>query len=52
VGIGLIGLKILAINGLLRQSFDPRAKVAPVVEATTDIILTIHDPAVGLDQSH
>jgi Flp pilus assembly protein CpaB len=47
VGIGLIGLGILAINTVLRQSFAPPAQETPVVEATTDIIITTHDLAVG-----
>jgi Flp pilus assembly protein CpaB len=47
VGVGLIGLGILAINRVLRQSFTPPAQATPVVEATTDIIITTHDLAVG-----
>ncbi len=47
MGVGLIGLGILAINRVLRQSFAPPAQETPVVEATTDIIITSHDLAVG-----
>jgi Flp pilus assembly protein CpaB len=47
VGIGLIGLGILAINTVLRQSFAPRAQPAPVVETTQDVVITSHDMAVG-----
>jgi Flp pilus assembly protein CpaB len=47
VGVGLIGLGIVAINRLLRQSFAPSAQTTPVSEATTDIIITTHDLAVG-----
>jgi pilus assembly protein CpaB len=47
VGVGLIGLGILAINAVLRQSFAPPPQPTPVVEATTDIIITTHDLAVG-----
>lgn len=47
VGVGLIGLGILAINTVLRQSFAQPAQPTPVVEATTDIIITTHDLAVG-----
>jgi Flp pilus assembly protein CpaB len=47
VGIGLIGLGILAINRVLKQSFAPPAQPTPVVEATTDIVVTTRDLAVG-----
>jgi len=47
VGIGLIGLGILAINGVVRQSLAPPAQPTPVVEATTNILITTHDLAVG-----
>jgi Flp pilus assembly protein CpaB len=47
VGVSLVGLGILAINRVLRQSFTPPAQATPVVEATTDIIITTHDLAVG-----
>jgi Flp pilus assembly protein CpaB len=47
VGIGLIGLGILAINTVLRQSFAPRAQPTPVVETTQDVVITSHDMAVG-----
>jgi len=47
VGVGLIGLGILAINNVLKQSFAPAAQPTPVVEATTDIIITTQDLAVG-----
>ncbi len=47
VGVGLIGLGIVAINRVLRQSLNPPAQATPVVEATTSIIVTTHDLAVG-----
>jgi len=47
VGVGLIGLGILAINRVVRQSFAPPVQATPVVEATTDILITTHDLAVG-----
>lgn len=47
VGVGLIGLGILAINNVLKQSFAPPPQPTPIVEATTDIIMTTHDLAVG-----
>jgi Flp pilus assembly protein CpaB len=47
VGIALIGLGILAINRVLKQSFAPPAQPTPVVEATTDILVTTRDLAVG-----
>jgi Flp pilus assembly protein CpaB len=47
VGVGLIGLGILAINNVLKQSFAPVAQPTPVVEATTDIVITTQDLAVG-----
>jgi Flp pilus assembly protein CpaB len=47
VGVALIGLGILAINRVLRQSFTPPAQPTPIVEATTDIVITTHDMAVG-----
>ena len=47
VGVGLIALGILAINSVLKQSFTPPAQPTPIVEATTDIIITTHDMAVG-----
>ncbi|MFZ0533735.1 MAG: SAF domain-containing protein [Anaerolineales bacterium] len=47
VGIGLIGLGILAINTVLRQSFAPPAQPTPVAEATTDILITTQDLANG-----
>ena len=47
VGVGLIALGILAINTVLRQSFAPPAQPTPVIEATTDIIITTHDLAIG-----
>lgn len=47
VGVSLIGFGILAINRVLRQSITPPAQATPVVEATTDIIITAHDLAVG-----
>ena len=47
VGVGLIGFGILAINRILRQSITPPAQATPIVEATTDIIITAHDLAVG-----
>ena len=47
VGIGLIALGILAINAVLRRSLTPTAQPTPVVEATTNIVITAHDMAVG-----
>ena len=47
VGVGLIALGILAINSILKQSFAPPPQATPVAEATTDIIITTHDLAVG-----
>jgi pilus assembly protein CpaB len=46
-GIGLIALGILAINAVLKQSFAPAPQPTPVVEATTDILITTHDLAIG-----
>jgi Flp pilus assembly protein CpaB len=48
VGIGLIGLGILAINNIVKRSLAPSAaQPTPVVESTTDIVITTHDLAVG-----
>jgi Flp pilus assembly protein CpaB len=47
VGVGLIGLGILTINNVLKQSFAPPAQATPIFEATTDIIIASHDLAVG-----
>jgi Flp pilus assembly protein CpaB len=47
VGVGLIGLGILAINNVLKRSFAPPAQPTPIAEVTTDIIITTHDLAVG-----
>jgi Flp pilus assembly protein CpaB len=47
VGVGLIGLGILAINSVLRQSFAPAPQATPIAEATTDIVVAAHDMAVG-----
>jgi pilus assembly protein CpaB len=47
VGVGLIVLGIFAINTVLKQSFAPPVQATPVVEATTDIIITTHDMAIG-----
>jgi len=47
VGIGLIVLGVLAINSVLKQSFAPPAQPTPVVEATTDIVITTHDLSIG-----
>jgi pilus assembly protein CpaB len=47
VGVGLIALGILAINTVLKQSFAPPVQATPVVEATTDVIITTHDMAIG-----
>lgn len=47
VGVGLIGLGILAINTILKQSFTPPVQPTPMVEATTDVVITTHDLAVG-----
>jgi pilus assembly protein CpaB len=43
----LIALGIFAINTVLKQSFAPPVQATPVVEATTDVIITTHDMAVG-----
>lgn len=48
VGIGLIGLGILAINTVLRRSFAPPAVETPVVEETADILVTTRDLAIGM----
>jgi Flp pilus assembly protein CpaB len=48
VGIGLIGLGILAINNIVKRSLAPSAaQPTPVIESTTDIVITTHDLAVG-----
>ena len=47
VGVGLIALGILAINTVLKQSYAPPAQPTPIIEATTDIIITTHDLAIG-----
>lgn len=47
VGVGLIALGILAINAVLRQSFTPQPQATPVAEATTNIVITTHDMAIG-----
>lgn len=47
VGIGLIGLGIVAINNVLRRSLAPPVQPTQVVEATADIVITSHDLAVG-----
>jgi len=47
VGVGLIGLGILAINNILRQSLAPPVQATQVAEATADIVITSHDLAVG-----
>jgi len=47
VGVGLIALGIVAINSVLKQSFTPPAQPTPIVESTTEVILTTHDLAVG-----
>jgi len=47
VGVGLIALGILAINTVLRRSFTPPVQATPVVESTTNILITSHDMAVG-----
>ena len=47
VGIGLIALGILAINTVLKRSLAPQPQATPIVEATTNIILTTHDLAIG-----
>ncbi len=47
VGVGLIGLGILAINNILRRSLAPTAQPTQVAEATSDIVITSHDLAVG-----
>jgi pilus assembly protein CpaB len=47
VGVGLIGLGILAINNVLKKSLAPPVQPTPVVQATADIVITSHDLAVG-----
>jgi len=47
VGIVLIGLGILAINSIVRRTLAPPVQATPVVESTTDIVITSHDLAVG-----
>jgi pilus assembly protein CpaB len=47
VGVGLIGLGILAINNVLKQSFTPPPQPTPIVEVTADVIVTTHDLGVG-----
>jgi pilus assembly protein CpaB len=47
VGVGLIGLGILAINNVLKRSFAQPAQPTPVPEVTTDVVITTHDMAVG-----
>jgi pilus assembly protein CpaB len=47
VGVGLIGLGIVAINRVLRQSFAPPAQATQIVEAKIKIVITTHDLAVG-----
>jgi Flp pilus assembly protein CpaB len=47
VGIGLIGLGILAINNIVKRSLTTPIQATPVVEATTEIVIASHDLAVG-----
>jgi pilus assembly protein CpaB len=47
VGVGLIGLGILAINNIVKRSLAPTVQPTPVVETTTDVVVTTHDLAVG-----
>lgn len=47
VGIGLIGLGILAINNVLRRSLAPAVQPTPIVESTADIVIASHDLAIG-----
>lgn len=47
VGVGLIGLGILAINNVLRRSLAPPVQATPVVEATAEIVIASHDLAIG-----
>jgi pilus assembly protein CpaB len=47
VGVGLIGLGILAINNVLKRSFAPPAQPTPIPEVTTDVVITTHDMAIG-----
>jgi Flp pilus assembly protein CpaB len=47
VGVGLIALGVLAINTVLKQSFAPPPQPTPIVEASTDVVITTHDLAVG-----
>jgi Flp pilus assembly protein CpaB len=47
VGVGLIGLGILAINNVLRRSLAPVAQPTQVAETTADVVIASHDLAVG-----
>jgi len=47
VGIGLIGLGILAINSVLRRSLQAPVQPTPVVEATSNILVTTRDLEMG-----
>ena len=47
VGIGLIGLGILAINNVLKRSLSAPPQATQPAEATTDIVIASHDLAVG-----
>ena len=40
-------LGVLAINSVLKQSFAPPALPTPIVEATTDVVMTTRDLAIG-----
>lgn len=47
IGLGLIALGILAINTVLRRSFTPPPQPTQVAEATTNLVITTHDMAIG-----
>lgn len=47
VGVGLIGLGILAISNVLKRSFTPPAQPTPIAEVTTEVVITTHDMAIG-----
>lgn len=47
VGVGLIALAILAINSILKRSLAPPAQPTPAAEASTEIVVTTRDLAVG-----
>jgi Flp pilus assembly protein CpaB len=47
VGVGLIALGVVAINAVLKQSFAPPPQPTPIVEASTDVVITTQDLAIG-----